>query len=213
MPWTRDSKVQVSVRPCNRFTFDRTLMTRSVAFIPSSVIPGAGTILVPRFADERGWTGEVWSPVILAQLPWVFAAVQENQSFTAKAGTVRGLHYQAPPFAQAKLVRAPVGRFLSVALDLRAGSPAYGRWDLAEIDGESGAIHVVPRGCAHGTEALEAKSVLAWLSDAPFAPEAASGVRWSDPAIAIPWRVGETDAIVSARDRGLPMLSQVEPLA
>jgi dTDP-4-dehydrorhamnose 3,5-epimerase len=187
-------------------------MARSAAFIPSSVIPGAGVVRVPRYADERGWTGEVWSPGIVAQLPWVFAAVQENQSFTVKAGTVRGLHYQAPPFAQAKLVRAPAGRFLSVILDLRAGSPAYGRWDAVEIDGEAGAVHAIPRGCAHGTEALEANSVLAWLSDAPFAPEAASGVRWSDPAIAIPWRVDEATAIVSGRDRCLPLLSEVEPL-
>lgn len=185
-------------------------MAVRASFSPSPNIIGAGALTPPRFEDPRGWTGEAWSPDVLAALGAPFSPVQENQSFTHAAGVVRGLHFQKPPFAQAKMVRTPAGRFLSVIVDLRAGSPCFGAWDALEISGENALIHVAPKGCAHGVETLEARSVLAWVCDAPFNAEAAAGLHWR--AVDAPWRAAPGAALLSERDAAWPKLDQVAPI-
>lgn len=130
--------------------------------------------------------------------------VQINHSLTIAVGAIRGLHFQRPPCAETKLVRCLRGRVWDLALDLRAGSPTFLCWHAEELASESARMIVIPEGCAHGFQVLEAESELLYLHTAPFAPEAEGGVRYDDPRLAIDWPLPAID--LSARDRGLPFL-------
>ena len=138
------------------------------------------------FFDENG-----------LQTDWV----QENQSLSEKMHTVRGLHFQTPPFAQTKFVRAIQGEIIDVFVDLRKDSETYGEWDAIRLSAENCRAVYIPRGFAHGFCTLSANAIIQYKVDNPYAPEHDSGIRWNDPDLNIDW---ETDApVLSAKDEKL----------
>ena len=136
--------------------------------------------------------------------------VQANESASTR-GVVRGLHFQRPPYAEAKLVRALAGEVYDVFVDLRRGSPTYGQWDAVTLSAEARNAVLVPRGFAHGFCCVSERAVVSYLVDNPYAPEAEGGLAWDDPALGIPWPVAGA-AQLSAKDRAWPRLAAVEPL-
>ena len=144
-------------------------------------------------------------PVFLAA--WGHRPIgQVNLSLTQRVGSLRGLHLQGPPHEEAKLVRCLRGRVWDVAVDLRVGSATYRRWHALELSPDQANALLIPEGCAHGFQVLEPGSELLYLHSGPWRPEAETGVRWDDPALAVAWPlpVGE----LSARDRALPLLDR-----
>ncbi len=137
--------------------------------------------------------------------------VQDNQAGSRRAGTVRGLHFQRAPHEQAKLVRALRGAIFDVAVDLREGSPTFGRWVAATLTAVTAEQLFVPRGFAHGYCTLEDDTEVAYKCDALYAPSADAGIRFSDPDLAIAWPVAAEAAILSDRDRTLPLLRDAVP--
>ena len=126
--------------------------------------------------------------------------MQDNQSFSAKRGTIRGLHFQLPPAAQAKLVRVLHGSVYDVAVDLRVGSPTYGRWKGETLTADGGEQLFVPRGFAHAFCTLEPDTIVAYKVDEFYAPASDSGLIWNDPALAIDWPVAPQDVVLSDKD-------------
>jgi dTDP-4-dehydrorhamnose 3,5-epimerase len=129
--------------------------------------------------------------------------VQDNQSFSLRKGTIRGLHFQLPPAAQAKLVRVLRGSIFDVAVDLRLESPTYGQWVDEEISAQSGEQLFVPRGFAHGFCTLEPNTEVAYKVDSYYAAASESGIIWDDPSLNIRWPVGPNEAILSKKGRKL----------
>lgn len=173
---------------------------------------GGILLIVPRrFGDARGYFAETYRRDAFRALGVAADFVQDNQSLSARAGTVRGLHFQAPPAAQAKLVRAIRGAVFDVAVDLRRGSASYGRWCAATLTAAGGEQVYIPRGFAHGFCTLEPDTEVAYKIDGYYAPEHDSGVLWNDPQIGIAWPVEPAEAILSERDRKLPRLGEIDP--
>jgi len=169
---------------------------------------GAGVLLIrpKRFGDERGYFAETYHAD-----KWLAAGVdatfvQDNESLSAAAGTVRALHYQLPPFAQAKLVRCLSGRILDVAVDIRRSSPTFGQAFAAELTA-AGEQMYVPPGFAHGFSTLEPDTRVAYKVSAVYDPASERGIRWNDPALAIDWQVDASSATLNARDREHPLLA------
>ena len=173
-------------------------------------LPDVKLIKPRRFGDERGWFMETYRREALAQAGIADTFVQDNQSFSAAKGTVRGLHLQKPPRAQAKLIRVLSGRILDVAVDLRRSSPTFGRHVAVEI-GDDGASLYVPVGFAHGFCTLEPGTTVAYKVSAPYTPELDRCVAWDDPDLALPWPFGPEDAVLSDRDRRAPKLRDLPP--
>ena len=171
---------------------------------------GVRLIRAKKFVDERGWFFETYSvnAFTAAGVDCVF--VQDNQSYSRAQGTVRALHYQRPPHAQGKLVRCVRGAILDVAVDLRRGSPTYGGHVSVELTGENGDQLFVPAGFAHGFVTLEPDTEVAYKVTMPYAPSSEGGLLWNDPALGIPWPLPASGAVVSQRDRELPLCSQFE---
>lgn len=169
-------------------------------------INGVFQLLAQPFADDRGaflnafrsqepaFTGS-WGDRGIAQV---------NLSRTETAGTIRGLHLQADPHSEAKMVRCLRGRVWDVAVDLRHDSSTYGYWHAVELSPEQNNALLLPEGCAHGFQVLEPGSELLYLHSGAWVPEAETGVRWDDPQLAIAWPLPVTE--LSDRDRGLPFL-------
>ncbi len=157
-----------------------------MTFEPTA-IPGVVVVRPERHEDERGFFFRTWEGPALAAQGLNPHLAQCSASFNRARGTLRGLHNQAAPHAEAKLVRCTRGAVYDVALDLRPGSPAFKRHVGVELNEESGLALYVPEGCAHGFLTLEDASEVLYLISAPHAPEAARGVRWDDPAFAIAW--------------------------
>mgnify|MGYP003793487971 CR=1 FL=1 len=169
-------------------------------------IPEVLLITPKRHGDARGWFTETWSRATLAAAGIELDFVQDNQAFNARAGTVRGLHFQKAPHPQAKLVRVLSGAIHDVAVDVRAGSPTYGRWVGARLTAEGGEQLLVPRGFAHGYCTLTDDCMLAYKVDGLYAPQTEGGVLWNDPDLAIDWGVADDAAILSDKDKILPRL-------
>jgi len=167
--------------------------------------PIAGVMLLTprRFADARGYFVETYNEreFVKAGIRTMF--VQDNQSFSTEAGTIRGLHFQLPPAPQAKLVRVLRGSVYDVAIDVRAGSPTYGRWIAETLTAERGEQLFVPRGFAHGFCTLEPATEVAYKVDGFYAPECDSGIAFDDPTLAITWPVKPGTAVLSDKDRKL----------
>lgn len=162
-------------------------------------------ILTPkRHGDGRGYFSETWSASRMREHGLDLAFVQDNKSLSAARGTLRGLHYQAPPFAQAKLVRVPRGAILDVAVDARRGSPTYGQWVSAEISAENGAQILVPRGFLHGFVTLTTDTLVIYKVDNPYDAASDGGVSWSDPDLGIDWGVSADEVILSDKDARAP---------
>jgi len=157
-----------------------------------------------RFGDDRGWFAETYSARRLAELGIDTAFVQDNQSLSRPAGVLRGLHFQRPPHAQAKLVRCLRGRIWDVAVDLRAGSPTYGRWTGLELSGDNGLQLYIPQGFAHGFLTLEPDCEVAYKASDVYAPSCEGGLAWDDPDLAIAWPLPVSPPILSEKDLALP---------
>ncbi|HMR34565.1 MAG TPA: dTDP-4-dehydrorhamnose 3,5-epimerase [Geminicoccaceae bacterium] len=167
-------------------------------------------IIVPRkHGDHRGFFSEVWSRRALESAGIDIDFVQDNHSLSAEPGTLRGLHFQSPPHAQAKLVRVLRGAILDVAVDLRRGSPTHGRHVAVELSADNWRQLLVPRGFAHGFVTLEPMTEVFYKVDAFYAPAHDKGVRWDDPELAIDWRLGGRTPILSAKDREQPSWSEL----
>lgn len=171
-----------------------------------TLIPAVKLIRPARHVDHRGFFAETFSRRTLAEAGIGHDWVQDNHSLSRAKGTVRGLHFQVPPFAQAKLVRVVRGAVLDVAVDLRHGSPSYGRHVAAVLDAESGDALYIPEGFAHGFCTLEPDTEVAYKVSEYYAPTHDRGVRWNDRQLAIDWPACADAALLSARDRALPLL-------
>lgn len=173
-------------------------------------LPGSYEITLSPRADDRGYFMRTFDREILAAAGIGPVWQQENEAFTRQRNTVRGLHFQRPPHAETKLIRAVAGAVLDVFVDLRRGSPTFGQWDCVELSAERRNMVLVPRGCAHGYCTLTDNSLVAYKVDNAYAPAHEGGLRWNDPAIGIKWPV--TDPILSPRDEAQPLLSEIAPL-
>jgi dTDP-4-dehydrorhamnose 3,5-epimerase len=164
-------------------------------------------LLRPRcLRDARGWFAEIFDARVLEEAGVRAVFVQDSLSRSEREGTVRGLHFQAPPRAQTKLVRVQQGRIFDVAVDLRRGSPTFGQWVGAELGAEGLEQLLIPRGFAHGFCTLEPGTVVAYRMDDYYAPEREGGIFWRDPTIGIDWPDEADPATISPRDAGLPTL-------
>lgn len=162
-------------------------------------LDGAWEIRSAPVGDARGYFLRTYDADAFESRGLQTQWVQENQSMSARAGTIRGLHFQRPPHAETKLVRVINGAIIDVVVDLRRSSPTYGTWAAMELTAENFAMAYVPRGFAHGFCTLTDRSVVAYKVDAAYAPEAEGGLRWDDPTIGISWPT--TNPILSDRDR------------
>ena len=170
-------------------------------------------LLTPRrLGDARGWFSETYVRRELEKAGVDDVFVQDNQAYSAQRGTLRGLHLQVPPEPISKLVRCLRGAIFDVAVDLRAGSPTYGRWAGAELSAENGRQLYCPRGFAHAYVTLSPDTEVFYKIDGYYAPAAERGLRWNDPAVAIDWPIAEADLVLNDRDRILPLLADFEPV-
>ncbi|MBB3018721.1 dTDP-4-dehydrorhamnose 3,5-epimerase [Microvirga lupini] len=162
-----------------------------------------------RFGDNRGFFVETYHKQRFVEAGIDMEFVQDNHSLSALAGTVRGLHFQSDPFAQAKLIRVVRGRVLDVAVDLRRSSPTFGRHVAVELSAENGRQLLVPVGFAHGFCTLEPDTEIVYKVSAYFSAAHDHGLRWNDPSLGIDWPVAPADAILSDKDRKQPMLAEL----
>ncbi|MEQ6250803.1 dTDP-4-dehydrorhamnose 3,5-epimerase [Sulfitobacter sp. HNIBRBA3233] len=166
-------------------------------------------ILTPqRHGDNRGFFSESWNARRMAQAGLAYDFVQDNHSLSAKAGTVRGLHYQSPPHAQAKLVRCGRGALYDVAVDFRAGSPSFGHWVGVELSAENGRQLMIPAGFLHGFVTRLPDTEIIYKCTDYYAPECDGAVAWDDPDIGIDWGLGDTAPQLSAKDAAAPALAE-----
>ena len=162
-------------------------------------------IIEPKvFGDARGWFMETWSKAKFEAAGLHFDFVQDNQSFSAHKGTLRGLHYQLNPMAQAKLVRCTRGELLDVAVDIRKNSPQFGKWTSAILTAENKCQLLIPRGFAHGFITLTDNVEVQYKADNFYAPYLEGNIRWNDPQIGIDWKIEPT--ILADKDANAPFL-------
>lgn len=169
-------------------------------------ISGLYSLKPIRHEDDRGYFVETYNEEALrgAQIECRF--VQDNQVYSRHRGTIRGLHFQAPPSAQAKLVRVLQGAIYDVAVDIRCGSPSFGRWLGKTLSAESSEQFYISAGFAHAYCTLEPETIVAYKVDGYYSKESEGGIRWDDPDLAIDWPVAETAVSISEKDRYLPRL-------
>jgi dTDP-4-dehydrorhamnose 3,5-epimerase len=167
--------------------------------------PLAGVRIVEpeRKHDERGFFARLWCRDELSACGLCPELAQSSVSYNRRRGTVRGMHWQAEPFAEAKLVRCTRGAIQDVALDLRAGSATFGRWFAAELSADNHRQLYIPEGCAHGFQTLTDDAEVLYLISVPFHPELSRGVRWDDPAFNIEWPLPVS--VIAERDRTYPL--------
>jgi len=177
--------------------------------VTTTPIPGLLVLHLPRRADERGFFAETFRRSWMEQHGLPAEWVQDNHSQSRARGTVRGLHFQVPPRAQAKLVRVVAGSILDVVVDLRRGSPAYGRHAAFTLSAAGGEQVLVPVGCAHGFCTLEPDTEVLYKVSDYYSPEHDRGLRWDDPALGIAWPVRAEEAVLSGRDRQHPTLAEL----
>jgi dTDP-4-dehydrorhamnose 3,5-epimerase len=165
-------------------------------------LPGAWVLEPEPTEDERGWFARTFDAEAFRERGLSAEVVQCNASFNRLAGTLRGLHYQAEPYGEPKLVRCARGAIFDVAVDLRRDSPAFRRWHAVELSERNGLAFYIPPGFAHGFQTLSDESEVLYQMGAPYMAEAARGVRWDDPAFAIEWPQPAGERIIGDRDRG-----------
>ena len=167
-------------------------------------IPGVRVVEPERIADERGWFARTFDAAVFAAHGLEPAVVQASASFNARRGTLRGMHLQAAPHGESKLVRCVRGAIFDVALDLRPDSAAHLRWHAVELSAENGLGLYLPPGVAHGFQTLAADSEVLYLMGHEYVAVAARGVRWDDPAFAIAWPEAPGGRTISEKDRAFP---------
>jgi dTDP-4-dehydrorhamnose 3,5-epimerase len=173
-------------------------------FTPVPGLPEVVRIDATRHGDDRGWFSETYKRSALESASIRADFRQDNHSFSRRAGTLRGLHFQAAPATQAKLVRVVSGRIFDVAVDIRPG-PTFGRWASVVLDADTPSLLWIPEGFAHGFQTLDADTAVLYKTTAEYSPDHERGVVWSDPTLAIPWPIAEP--LLSDRDRRWPTLS------
>lgn len=165
--------------------------------------------LEPR-GDDRGFFARVWCAGEQRGEGLEASVAQINLSHCGAAGTIRGLHWQVDPHGEAKFSRCIAGRVFDVCVDVRPGSPSFGRWAGVELTSVNRLALHVPAGCAHGYQALDDGSELLYLASTPYVPAAERGIRWDDPAFAIEWPI-RSNVNVSDKDRSWPLFSSGAP--
>ena len=181
----------------------------SLLEVEPTAIAAVKVLTAPKFVDARGVVSEVYKRSALEAAGLFLDFVQENHLFSARPGTVRGLHFQVDPFAQDKLVRVVRGRILDVALDLRRSSPTFGRHVAVELSAENWRQLFIPKGFAHGLCTLEPDTGVVYKATNYYSREHARGVLWHDPDLGIPWPVSESTACTSDADRAHPRLREL----
>lgn len=174
-------------------------------------IPDVRTVKPSRFGDRRGFFSETYHKAEMAEAGIDVEFVQDNHALSVEPGVIRGLHFQMPPFAQAKLVRVVRGAILDVAVDIRAGSPTFGRHVAAELTADNGLQIFVPKGFAHGYRTLVPDTEVIYKVDAYYAPDHDRGVAFDDPDLGIDWGLPPETAVLSPKDRALPRLADLPP--
>lgn len=170
-------------------------------------IEGVFVIELEKIGDDRGFFARTFCSEEFKKMGIEHAFVQVNNSLSAEKGTLRGMHYQLPPYEETKLVRCIRGRLYDVVLDLREGSPTFGKHFGTELTAENRKMMVVPRGCAHGFITLEASSEVFYMVSSPYNKELERGVRWNDPAFNIEWPI--EPSVISARDQSHPNFKEL----
>ncbi|RAN32897.1 dTDP-4-dehydrorhamnose 3,5-epimerase [Hyphomonas pacifica] len=178
-------------------------------FKPDGVLPEVIHVQPKRFGDTRGWFAETFRADVFAEAGITEPFVQDNHSLSAEKGTIRGLHFQIAPQAQAKLVRCLKGRILDVAVDIRKGSPRFGKAMSVELSASNGAQLYIPRGFAHAFCTLEKACEVAYKTDAYYAPSRERGIAHDDPDIGIDWPIEPAQRILSDKDKMLPRLAEL----
>lgn len=177
--------------------------------VEDTAIPAVKIVTPKKFGDHRGFFSETWSRKGFAEAGLDLDFVQDNQSLSAPVGTLRGLHFQSPPFAQDKLVRVTRGRILDVAVDIRTSSPTFGKHVAVELSAENWKQLLVPVGFAHGFVTLEPDTEVLYKVTAPYAPENDHGLAFDDPALGIDWGLPLSDLTLSDKDRKHPRLAEM----
>jgi dTDP-4-dehydrorhamnose 3,5-epimerase len=165
-------------------------------------LAGACVVDLERAADERGFFARSFCAEEFARAGLAACTSQCSVSFNARRGTLRGLHFQAAPHDEEKLVRCTHGALWDVVVDVRAASPTYRRWHAVELTAENHRALYIPKGFAHGFVTLEDATEVFYMMSVPYAPGSARGIRWNDPAFGIDWPIAPT--VISARDAGYP---------
>lgn len=173
--------------------------------IDDTPLAGVKIINRKRLCDERGYFARLFCAETIVDAGWPGPIAQINESWTERQGSLRGMHYQVPPFADAKLVTCVRGSVRDVALDIRTGSPTFLRWHAETLSAENGRALLLPPGCAHGFQALTDDVLLIYCHSFRYTPSADSGIQPLDPRLAIDWPLPIAD--ISERDRTRPPLS------
>lgn len=178
--------------------------------IEETALPGVLILTPARFADDRGFFSESWNRQRMAEAGIDIDFVQDNHSLSRRKGTVRGLHFQIPPHAQAKLVRCARGALLDVVVDIRRGSPCYGKWVAVELSAENGRQALVPEGCAHGFVTLCDETEIVYKCSDYYAPDCDRALQFDDPEIGIDWGITRERALLSEKDAAAPALRDLD---
>lgn len=166
-------------------------------------------IIEPKiFGDDRGYFFESYNEREFTEKVGKVDFVQDNES-KSRYGVVRGLHFQKPPFAQSKLVRVIVGKVLDVAVDVRKGSPTFGKHVAVELTAENHLQFFMPKGIAHGFAVLSQEAVFQYKCDNFYAPQSEGAIAWNDPALGIDWRIPSDEVILSEKDKHHPVLADI----
>lgn len=174
-----------------------------------TALPGILELIPARHTDARGFFSEIWSRRTLSEAGIDLDFVQDNHSLSAKVGTLRGLHYQVPPRAQAKLVRVTRGSIFDVAVDIRQGSPTFGKWIGIEVSAEKWNQVFVPIGFAHGFVTLEPDTEVLYKVSNYYSPDHDRSIRYDDPRIGVSWPMAFAPFTISARDEAAAMLADI----
>lgn len=175
-------------------------------------LPDIVEIVPQKIGDERGFFSEVWKQSAFEDENLVFHWVQDNQSISAEEGTVRGLHYQRPPFAQDKLVRVLRGSLYDVAVDIRQGSSTYGQWVGVELSAAKWNQLLIPAGFAHGFMTTAPDTEVLYKVSAPYSAQHEGAIFWNDPDLAITWPLPAHATILSAKDKAAPRFADYVPV-
>lgn len=178
--------------------------------IEQTDLDGVVVLTPKRFGDARGFFCESWSRQRMAEAGFDIDWVQDNHSVSAQVGTVRGLHFQAPPHAQAKLVRCGRGALFDVAVDIRKGSPSFGKWFGAELSFENGKQMLVPAGFLHGFVTRAPDTEIVYKCSDYYSPECDGAVRFDCPQIGIDWGMAGIAPVLSEKDKTAPTLDSFD---
>lgn len=177
--------------------------------VEETSLAGVKIITPQRFGDARGFFSESWNKARMREAGLDYEFVQDNHSVSATVGTLRGLHYQSPPHAQTKLVRCGRGALFDVAVDIRQGSPTFGKWVGVDLTADNGKQLLIPAGFLHGFVTREPNTEIIYKCTDYYAPDCDGAVHWDDPDLAVDWGLSG-DPVLSDKDAQAPSLAQIK---